>query len=305
MSEKLIISCSPHIRHTTTSQNIMRDVLIALIPALGVSVWVFGIRAFLLTALCVAVCVGSEYVFEKSLGREITIGDLSAVVTGVLLAFNLPVNLPFWMAAFGSVVAIIVVKQMFGGIGCNFANPAITARIVMLISFTGPMTTWLIPDATSGATPLALIASGATEQLPSVTSMLMGMRGGCIGETGVIALLIGGLYMLYKKVISWHIPVAFIGTVAVLSAILGVNPMYQVMSGGLMLGAFFMATDYSTSPSNENGKLIFGIGCGLLTVVIRVFGSYPEGVSFAILLMNIICPHIETLTARKVLGGKY
>lgn len=305
MSEKLILSSSPHIRNKVNTQSIMLDVILAMVPAFAVGVWVFGMRAILLTAVCVAVCVGSEYVFQKGVGRDVTINDLSAVVTGMLLAFNLPVNLPLWMAAFGSIVAIVVVKQLFGGIGMNFANPAITARIVMLISFTGPMTTWVIPDAVSGATPLALIASGAIEQLPPVTNMLLGVRGGCLGETGSLALLLGGLYLIYKKVISWHIPVAFIGTVAVLTAVLGQSPVYQVLSGGLLIGAFFMATDYSTSPFTEKGKLIFGLGCGLLTVIIRVFGAYPEGVSFAILLMNVMCQHIDNLTSKKVLGGNY
>lgn len=305
MSEKLIISCSPHIRNNTNTQSIMRDVILALLPALAASVWVFGLRALLLTIVCVATCVASEYIFQKGVGRDVTVSDLSAALTGMLLAFNLPVNLPFWMAIFGSIVAIVVVKQLFGGIGMNFANPAITARIVMLISFTGPMTTWIIPDAVSGPTPLALLKDGLTEQLPPISNMLLGMRGGSLGETSVIALLLGGLYLLYRQVISWHIPVAFIGTVGVLTLLFGANPMYQLVSGGLFIGAFFMATDYSTSPFTAKGKLIFGVGCGLLTAVIRVFGAYPEGVSFAILLMNILCPHIDNMTSKKVLGGNY
>ena len=224
----------------------------------------------------------------------------------MLLAYNLPLGLPLWMAAFGSIVAIIVVKQLFGGIGQNFANPAITARIVMLISFAGPMTDWsnkAYPDAVAGATPLTLMATGQTDKLPSIAQMAIGQIGGCIGEVSSIALLLGFVYLLVRKVITWHIPVSFVGTVMILSAITGQNPIYHLFAGGLLLGAIFMATDYSTSPQTPKGRIIFGIGCGVLTVLIRVFGSYPEGVSFAILLMNIIAPHISNLTMNKALGG--
>ncbi len=301
----MIVTCSPHIRHNDTTQSIMRDVLIALAPALLVSVVVFGVRALLLVAVCVAFAVGAEYVFQKGCRRPVTIGDYSAAVTGLLLAYNLPVGLPLWMAAFGSIVAIIVVKQLFGGIGQNFANPAITARIVLLISFTGPMTDWVTgyPDAVAGATPLGLMAAGQTEQLPSMTRMTLGQIGGCIGEVSAVALLLGFAYLLYRKVITWHITVSFVATVAVLTALLGQNAVYHTLAGGLLLGAIFMATDYSTSPQTPKGRLIFGVGCGLLTVLIRVFGSYPEGVSFAILLMNIMAPHISNLTRNKALGG--
>ncbi len=301
----MIVTCSPHIRHNDTTQSIMRDVLIALVPALLVSVVVFGVRALLLVAVCVAFAVGAEYVFQKGCRRPVTIGDYSAAVTGLLLAYNLPVGLPLWMAAFGSIVAIIVVKQLFGGIGQNFANPAITARIVLLISFTGPMTDWVTgyPDAVAGATPLSLMASGQTEQLPSIARMALGQIGGCIGEVSAAALLLGFVYLLYRKVITWHITVSFIATVAVLTALLGQNAVYHTLAGGLLLGAIFMATDYSTSPQTPKGRVIFGVGCGLLTVLIRVFGSYPEGVSFAILLMNILAPHISNLTRNKALGG--
>ena len=301
----MIVTCSPHIRHNDTTKSIMRDVLIALAPALLVSVFVFGVRALLLVAVCVVFAVGAEYVFQKGCRRPVTVGDYSAAVTGLLLAYNLPVGLPLWMAAFGSIVAIIVVKQLFGGIGQNFANPAITARIVLLISFTGPMTDWVTgyPDAVAGATPLALIASGQTEQLPSIARMTLGQIGGCIGEVSAAALLLGFVYLLYRKVITWHITVSFIATVAVLTALLGQSPVYHTLAGGLLLGAIFMATDYSTSPQTPKGRVIFGIGCGLLTVVIRVFGSYPEGVCFAILLMNIMAPHISNLTRNKALGG--
>ena len=288
----------------------MRDVVIALIPALIASVVIFGIRALILVAVCVVCAVLSEAIFEKAVGREVTIRDYSAVVTGLLLAFNLPVGISPWIAAFGSVVAIVMVKQMFGGIGHNFANPAITARIILMVSFATPMTTWEIPklvdggiDLVAGATPLAQISAGNVQELPSLTQMLLGVRGGCLGETCAIALLIGGAYLLYRRVITLEIPVAFIGTVFVMTLLLGKEPVYQVLSGGLLLGAFFMATDYSTSPATRNGKIIFGIGCGLITVLIRVFGNYPEGVSFSILLMNILAPHISNLTANQAFGG--
>lgn len=301
----MIVTCSPHIRHQDTTKSIMRDVLIALAPALLVSIVIFGVRALILAAVCVVFAVGSEYVFQKACKMPVTIGDYSAAVTGLLLAYNLPLGLPLWMAAFGSIVAIVVVKQLFGGIGQNFANPAITARIVLLISFAGPMTDWVTgyPDAIAGATPLTLITSGQTEKLPSITQMVVGQIGGCIGEVSSIALLIGFVYLLVRKVITWHITVSFVGTVVVLAAVAGQNPLYHLFAGGLLLGAIFMATDYSTSPQTPKGRIIFGVGCGLLTVLIRVFGSYPEGVSFAILLMNIIAPHISNLTMNKALGG--
>ena len=240
---------------------------------------------------------------------ENTISDLSAVVTGVILSFNLPVQLPLWMAVVGCFFAIVIVKQLFGGIGNNFANPAIAARIFLLLSFSQPMTTWLQVEGgravqgVYGATPLALISAGDTANLPSVMEMLLGTRGGCMGETCAIALILGGVYMIWKKVITPTIPLAFIGGVFVLSLLFGVNPVYELLGGGLMLGAFFMATDYTTSPITEKGKIIFGLGCALITMVIRVFGSYPEGVSYSILLMNIITPHINRMVRNKAFGG--
>ncbi len=304
--KKLISSVSPHITDSVTTQSIMFDVLLALFPALIAATIIFGVRALIVTAVCVAVCVLSEWAFQKICKKDVTIGDLSAAVTGVLLAFNLPVSIPLWQAAFGSVVAIIVVKQIFGGIGQNFANPAITARIVMMTAFSGTMTTWVFPDATSSATPLALLFKGEVASLPSYLDMFLGVRGGCIGETCVLALLIGGIYLLAKRIISWHTPVAFIGTVFVMALLLDKSPIYQLMSGGLILGAFFMATDYATTPTSKLGKIVFGIGCGLITVLIRFWGSSPEGVSFSILLMNIFTPYISKLTRKKPLigGGK-
>lgn len=309
MSNKLIVSPSPHIRDNTTTSTIMRDVLIGLAPAMIAAVVIFGFRALLMTAVCVAACIIFEYGTERILGRENTISDLSAVVTGVILSFNLPVQLPLWMAVVGCFFAIVIVKQLFGGIGNNFANPAIAARIFLLLSFSQPMTTWLQVEGgravqgVYGATPLALISAGDTANLPSVMEMLLGTRGGCMGETCAIALILGGVYMIWKKVITPTIPLAFIGGVFVLSLLFGVNPVYELLGGGLMLGAFFMATDYTTSPITEKGKIIFGLGCALITMVIRVFGSYPEGVSYSILLMNIITPHINRMVRNKAFGG--
>lgn len=309
MSNKLIVSASPHIRDNATTSTIMRDVLIGLAPAMVAATFIFGFRALLLTAVCVAACIVFEYGTERILGRKNTISDLSAAVTGVILAFNLPVQLPLWMAVVGCFFAIVIVKQLFGGIGNNFANPAIAARIFLLLSFSQPMITWLqvsnghAVQGVYGATPLALISAGETANLPSLTQMLLGARGGCMGETCALALLIGGCYLIYRRVITPTIPLSFLGGVLVLSLLFGVNPAYELLAGGLMIGAFFMATDYTTSPITEKGKIIFGLGCALITMVIRVFGSYPEGVSYSILLMNIITPHINRMVRNKAFGG--
>lgn len=282
----------------------MRDVLIALVPALIAAVLHYGVRSLLVVAVCVVFAVASEYVMEKACKKPITVSDLSAAVTGVLLAYNLPVGIPLWMAAFGSIAAVAFVKQLFGGLGQNFANPAITGRIILLVSFAGAMTDWTTgyPDAVAGATPLALLAAGETV-LPSKTALFLGSIGGCLGETSKLALLIGFVYLLVRRVITWHTPVAYVATVFILTALLGQDPVFHVLSGGLLLGAIFMATDYATTPSNWKGRLVFGIGCGLLTVLIRVYGSYPEGVSFSILLMNFVSPYIDRLTETKPLGG--
>ena len=296
----MIVSTSPHIRSGVTTRGIMLDVIIALIPAMITSIVVFGWQAALMLAVCVGGCIVSEWGYEKLVGRPITISDFSAVVTGVLLALNLPANLPIWQALLGCVIAIVVVKQLFGGLGFNFANPAITARIVLLICFSIPMTNWVI-DGVSTATPLGMMASGA--ELPSMLNMLLGNHGGSMGETGTLALLLGGIYLIVRRVISWHTPVCFIGTVFLFTLLLGENAVYHVLSGGLMIGAFFMATDYVTTPYTSWGRVIFGVGCGLITVLIRVWGNYPEGVSFAILLMNILTPDINRMTSPKPLGG--
>ena len=309
-----IVSVSPHITHKDSTQTIMRDVLIALCPAVIASVVIFGWRALLLTVVCVATAVFWEWGFQKLCKRKSTVCDLSAAVTGLILAMNLPVDLPLWQAAFGTLVAIIVVKQLFGGIGYNFANPAITARVVMLIAFAGTMTTWAEPnyvlvdvatgasDALSGATPLAVLGAGGKV---SLLDLFIGTVGGSMGETSALALLIGFVYLLCRKVITWHTPVAFIGTVFVLALVKGGFEfgLAQILAGGVFLGAIFMATDYVTTPQTPWGRIIFGVGCGLITCLIRFFGNYPEGVSFSILLMNILTPYISTWTAKKPLGG--
>ena len=299
---KLIATSSPHIRGNETTRSIMLDVIIAMVPALIFGIYNFGLRALTLTAVSVIGCVFFEWLYRYLMKKPQSIGDLSAVVTGMLLAFVSPVTVPYWMILIGDFFAIIVVKQLFGGIGKNFANPAITARVMMLIAFSGEMTKWLVPGSklSTAATPLAKLAQGKETE---VVKLLLGQHGGSLGETCAIALLIGFAYLLFRKVISWHIPVAFMGTVVVLTAVLGQDPIQHLLGGGLLLGAIFMATDYVTSPPTAKGKLIFGIGCGLITVVIRVFGNYPEGVSYAILLMNIVNPHICNLTGTKPFGG--
>ena len=303
---KLLVSSSPHLFTRTTTKVLMRDVLIALVPALAAAVWIFGWRALLVTAVAVAAAVLTEYLFEKAVGRDITVGDCSAAVTGVLLAFNLPVTIPLWQAALGSIIAILVVKQLFGGIGRNFANPAIVGRIVLFLSFSQAMTAWQFPDAVSSATPLALMRAGDMAALPSLGQMFLGLKGGCLGEVSGLALLLGFAYLLIRKVISWHTPVVFVAVVFLLSWPLGGSltyALYQILSGGLLLGAIFMATDYATTPSTNLGRVLFGLGCGLFTVLIRQWGSYAEGVSFAILFMNILTPYLSKWTRSKPLGG--
>ena len=310
MTNKLTIAPSPHVRDRVTTASIMQTVLLALAPAAVASVVIFGVKALILMVTCVVTCVAAEYLFDKANHKANTITDFSAVVTGLLLAFNLPSTLPPWMAVVGCLAAIIVAKQLFGGIGQNFANPAIVGRIVLLISFTQPMTNWLIPkkviggyELVSGATPLALNASGLVEQIPDYLQMFIGQRGGCLGETCIAALLVGGLFLIFKGIISPIIPVAYLGTVAVFAVLVGEDPVFHLLAGGVVLGAFFMANVYVTSPVTDKGKLIFGIGCGLLTMLIRIYASYPEGTSFAILLMNILTPHIDNFTKMKPFGA--
>ena len=306
---KLTVAGSPHIRSANRTSRIMLDVIIALIPALIASCYFFGIRSLFVTATCVAFAVAAEYVTRKIMKRDNTVGDLSAVVTGILLAYNLPVSIPLWMAAVGSVFAIVVVKQFFGGIGQNVANPTITARIILMLSFSGQMTHWVMPfyylssagtDAVASATPLAAASSGGA--VPSLFELFIGERAGCLGETSVLALLIGFAYLLIRRVINPVVPLVYIGTVFAFSFFAGADPVYQIMSGGLMLGAIFMATDYSTSPVTNSGKAIFALGCGLITSLIRFYGSYPEGVSFSILFMNLLVPYIDKFTRTRPFG---
>lgn len=307
--QKLIVEPSPHIRKNITTRKIMLDVIIALTPALVASAFLFGLWAITLVAVCVTSCVVFEFLVRIVMKKEQTIGDLSAVVTGLLLAFNLPPTLPLYIAVIGSFIAIVIVKELFGGIGQNFANPAITARIVLALSFTSQMTKWVDPfyfrngtahvDAVATASPL--VTTSAAE-FPSMMQLFLGNHSGCIGETSAIALIIGGIYLVCRRVISPITPLAFIGTVAGLALITGDNAINQVLMGGLLIGAIFMATDYSTTPLNPIGKLIFGIGCGIITYVIRALGSAPEGVSFSILFMNILTPHIDRLTRTKPFG---
>ena len=295
-----IVAASPHVTTKNSTAVIMRDVLIALLPAVLAGCVVFGLRALLVVAVTTAACVFFEWGFEKLCHTPSTISDLSAAVTGVLLAMTLPVSIPLWQAVFGALVAMVAVKGLFGGIGKNFANPAITARIVMFLAFSKTMTAWVFPDAVSSATPLAMMANG--ESVDYLT-LLLGNHGGCLGETSALALLIGFAYLLIRGVISWHTPVCFVGTVFVMSLILGQDAVGQILSGGLMLGAIFMATDYSTTPSTNWGRVLFGIGAGLLTVLIRFYGAYAEGVSFAILFMNILTPYLSKWTETKPFGG--
>ncbi len=315
MANKLIVTAAPHITGADTTQKIMGRVCIALLPTLFASIVIFGINSLILTAVTVAACVAFEYGYCKLMKREVPVSDLSAVVTGLLLAFNLPATLPWWMAIVGAFIAIVIVKQLFGGLGYNFANPAIVARIALAMGFASRMANYAFPlsdvDAFSSATPLAVAAmdasSSATAAAVEVGSeaykaLLLGTHGGVLGETCALTILLGGIYLIATKVISPTIPVTYLGTVAVLSLCAGQDPIYQLLSGGLMLGAFFMATDYVTSPTTRKGKLVFGIGLGIITCAIRFLGTMNEGVSFAILLMNLLVPYIEVLTRQDKLG---
>lgn len=299
---KLFSSSSPHLRSTASTRKIMLDVVISLLPAAVASVVFFGWSALMLIGVCVLTCVVAEYFCRIIMKREQTIGDLSAVVTGLILALNLPSNLNPLIAVFGCVAAIVVVKQMFGGIGMNFVNPAMAARIILMVSFPTAMTNWvktqfMAVDAVSSATPLAV-----QEGTYSYMQLLVGNHGGSMGETCALALILGGLYLIVRRVIAPTIPVIYIGTVALMSFLLGLDPLYQVLSGGLLLGAFFMATDYTTSPITKWGKVVYALGCGVMTVLIRTYAELPEGVSFSILLMNILTPLIESATSPKPFG---
>lgn len=301
----LIVSTSPHIHSPLTTRQIMLSVLLALVPAGVMGVWVFGLPALWVILTCVAACVLAEFIWQRLNGKKTTIGDLSAAVTGLLLAYNLPPSIPLWMAVVGSVFAIIVVKQFYGGIGCNIVNPALAGRAMMLISWPIAMTTWTL-DGITTATPLGMMKAGATCTVPSLWDLATGSMGGCIGETSAVLLLLGGLYLIWEGIISWRIPVIYIATTAVLASAFGHGgghfPQYEILAGGLMLGAIFMATDYTTSPITAKGQILYAFGCGLLTALIRTWGGYPEGVSYSILIMNVAVPLIDRYTAPRAMG---
>ena len=302
MSQNLTLSVSPHIHSGRSTRRIMLDVILALLPATVAGCVIFGLRALAVIALTVASSLGFEALFNLIVKKKQTVGDLSAIVTGLLLALNLPANVPLWQCVVGALFAIVIVKCLFGGLGCNPVNPAITARVFMLVAFSSmaKAASPVIVDAVAGATPLASAES------VSLLDLLLGLHGGAIGETCAAALLLGFVYLLARRVISWHVPVAFVGTVFVASFFMeGMSftaALAAVLSGGLLIGAIFMATDYVTSPSTAWGKIIFGVGAGLITFLIRYFGSYPEGVSFAILFFNILTPFIDSWTKHKVFG---
>ncbi len=319
MENNLIVSPSPHIHGGDSISKNMYGVLIALVPAFLVSLYFFGLGALVVTVASVFFCVLFEYLIQKFLmKKEPTIYDGSAILTGVLLAFNLPSNLPIWIIAIGALAAIGIGKMSFGGLGNNIFNPALTGRIFLLISFPAQMTTWPLAgqlmsytDATTGATVLSLMNEGALDKMPALSDMLVGNMGGSLGEVSALALLLGMFYMLWKKIITWHVPVSIFVTVFVFTGIMHLvnpvqyaNPFVHLLSGGLMLGAIFMATDYVTSPMSKSGMIVYGVGIGILTTVIRLFGSYPEGMSFAIFIMNGVTPLINSYMKPKHFGGK-
>lgn len=301
---KLDIFSYPYMKDTVSTSSLMRDVIIALIPAMAGSVYFFGLNALILILISIASCVGFEFISQKAFKKSIKISDLSAVVTGILLAMNLPANAPLWMPIFGGFFAMFVIKECFGGIGNNFINPALGARAMLMSSWGSQMTSYIWPDATTGATPLGVLKAG-TGTLPSIMDMSVGNIGGVLGETSAILLLIGGIYLIARKVIDWKIPVLYIISTAIMFVLLGVKfdlLPWHLLGGGLILGAFFMATDYVTIPTTDLGKIIFAVGCGIITALIRVKGNMPEGVSYAILIMNVATPLINRYTQRRVFG---
>lgn len=304
LDDALTMSWAPHVRSNESVRRIMLDVIIALTPAMVGSIYYFGLSALKLILISVISAVLFEAGAQKLFKKDLLIGDLSAVVTGILLAFNLPANAPWWVAVFGAGFAIIIVKEFFGGIGSNFMNPALAARAALVASWPSIMSSYINPDGITSATPLAIMKSGSTS-LPSLARMVMGDIGGSLGETSAILLLIGAAYLLFRRVIEWKIPTFYIGSTCIMLLLLGVKPdliVYHILGGGLILGAFFMATDYSTSPITPKGKIIFAVGAGILTALIRVKGGMPEGVSYSILLMNVATPVIEKFTKPKVFG---
>ena len=327
--ETIVVSASPHIHSDRTSRKLMYDVVIALVPAFLVSLYLFGISAFLVTAVAIISCLFFEFAIQKYiLKTATTISDGSALLTGILLAFNLPSNIPVWMIIVGSLVAIGIAKLSFGGLGFNIFNPALVARVFLLVSFPVQMTSWPSPvvnntsfaDAVTGATPLGIVKEGLqygetmtelSSKIPSLAELFLGISGGSIGEMSGLALLLGGIYLLVRRVISWHIPVTMLLTIAVMTGIFWLvdplhyaDPLFHLFAGGAILGAFFMATDLVTSPVTRKGMVIFAVGIGAITVVIRLFGAYPEGVSFAILIMNALVPLINKYFKPRRFGEK-
>lgn len=321
MENKLIVSSSPHVRSNEDTSYIMKQVIIALLPAAVAGVYFFRLNALSAMFFCILGTVGTEFLYQKFTKQKSTIGDFSAVVTGLLLAFNVPASLPWWMCLVGGIFAILVVKMVFGGIGCNFVNPALAARAFLLASFPVAMTAWTQPgvnwigknlDAVTTATPLSFLKNGAAglADLPSngisLADMMIGNIGGCIGETSAILLLLGGVYLMYKGIINYVIPVFYIATVFILTFLLGgfniTFAIYQLFAGGLMLGGFFMLTDYTTSPMTKKGQIIYAVLAGLITTVIRMYGGYPEGVSYSILLVNCLAPLIDKFVRNRVFG---
>ncbi len=327
--EKIVISASPHVHSDRTSKRIMYDVVIALIPAFLVSLYVFGFGAFIVTSVAILSCLAFEYLIQKFiLKTEITITDGSAFITGILLAFNVPSNLPIWMIIVGSLVAIGVAKLSFGGLGYNIFNPALVARVFLLVSFPVQMTLWPTPivnnlnlvDAITGPTTLGIIKEGLSygetmteisAKIPSLMDLLFGFTSGSVGEMSALAILLGGLYLMYRKVITWHIPVTVLATMFAFTGIFWLinpeafaSPIIHILSGGALLGAFFMATDLVTSPMTKKGMIVFAIGIAVITVVIRLYGAYPEGISFAILIMNAFVPLINTYFKPRRFGSE-
>lgn len=305
-----VVSGTPHVRSKESIQSIMRDVIIALVPATVMGIYYFGIKALILVIASIVSAVFFEWLYEKLMKKPITISDLSAVVTGLLVALNVPAAAPVWVPVVGSAFAIVFAKQLFGGLGQNFINPALAGRAFLLASYPTEMTTWVVPnglaaDAATYATPLAQLKNGTLDA--TVGQLALGQVGGCIGETCAIALIIGGIYLLYRHVISWKIPVVYVATVFILFAVIGRQglrmPLQEILAGGVMLGGIFMATDYASSPVTPKGQIIFAIGAGLLTYLIRTFGGYPEGVSYSILIMNLCVPLIERFTEPTIFGA--
>jgi electron transport complex protein RnfD len=310
MKENLCkIHCSPHIHSSETTSRIMLYVIISLLPVMAVSVYFFGFYVLKVIFVSIISCFLSELLFQILMKKEIRIYDGSAIVTGILFSFVLPPRIPLWIVALGGFLAIFLVKELFGGIGFNIFNPALTARAILLASYPVEMTKFINVfdyriDAITSPTPLFIMKENINQPLPSLWQMFLGNHPGCIGETSTILLLLGAIFLLSKKVITWHIPVSYILTVTILSLIFKEKVFYQIMGGGLILGAFFMATDYVTSPITRKGKIIFGIGCGIITFLIRKAGGYPEGVCYSILFMNMLVPVINRYTVPKKFGSK-